>query len=217
MWWCEDKLNRKTAHFRLLSVAQKRCVLKFTIKHPRRRRQQERHKFPYITMENNNFTRFARAFFIFKHFADVLVLSTTWNDLFCSCLDDVSIWWQMFNFVFLPLKRWFQFNSRIVRTHFANVMILNNWEMIAEMRSYIFRWPSGFRRHRLCLSSLLGKLGVACYLHICKLGVICYLNRIPRCLACYEWMSGRLLAVQVVREEWNLFVPDYKFFFERWQ
>ena len=28
MWSCEDKLNRKTAHFRLPSVAQKRCMLK---------------------------------------------------------------------------------------------------------------------------------------------------------------------------------------------
>ena len=28
MWLCEDKLNRKTAHFRLPSVAQKQCMLK---------------------------------------------------------------------------------------------------------------------------------------------------------------------------------------------
>ena len=79
--------------------------------------------------KNNTFARFARAFFIFWHFADVLVLSTTWNDLFCSCVDDVSIWWQMFNFVFLSLKRWFQLNSRIVRTYFASVMtwIIEKW------------------------------------------------------------------------------------------
>ena len=73
-----------------------------------------------------------------NNFADVLVLSTTWNDLFRSCVDDVSIWWQMFNFVCLSLKRWFQFNSRKVRT------------IVAETRSYIFRW----RRRRVCLSSL---------------------------------------------------------------
>ena len=36
-------------------------------------------------MENSIFARFARAFFIFWHFEDFLVLSTTWNDLFCSC------------------------------------------------------------------------------------------------------------------------------------
>ena len=34
-------------------------------------------------------------------------------------------------------------------------MSLNNWKMIAEMRSYIFRWRSRFRRRRVCLSSLI--------------------------------------------------------------
>ena len=37
-------------------------------------------------------------------------------------------------------------------------MTLNNWKMIAETRSYIFRWRSPFSRRRLCLSSLLGSL-----------------------------------------------------------
>ena len=125
------------------------------LKQPRRRRQQKPHKFAYLTMKNSIFARFARAFFSFWHFEDVLVLSTTWNDLFCSCMDDVSIWWQMFNFVFLTPKRWFQFNSRIVRTHFSSIMSLNNWKMIAETRSHIFRWRSRFRRRRVCLSSLI--------------------------------------------------------------
>ena len=60
---------------------------------PRRRRQQERYKFAYLTRKHNRFARLARAFFIIRHFADVLVLSTTRNDLrlFCSCVDDVSI------------------------------------------------------------------------------------------------------------------------------
>ena len=79
----------------------------------------------------------------------------TWNDLFCSCVNDVSIWWQMFHLVFLCPKRWFQFNSRILRTHFSSVMTFNNWKMIAETRSYIFRWRSRFGRRRVCLSSLL--------------------------------------------------------------
>ena len=55
-----------------------------------------------------------------------------------SCVDDVSIWWHMFNFVLLYLKGWFQFNSRIVRRHFASVMTYINREMFAETRSYIF-------------------------------------------------------------------------------
>ena len=104
--------------------------------------------------KNSVFARFARAFFIFWHFVDVLVLSTTWNDQFCRCVDDVSIWWQMFNFVFLCPKRWFQFNSRIVRTHFSDIMTLNNWKTIAETRSHIFRWRSRCCRLRVCLSSL---------------------------------------------------------------
>ena len=62
-------------------------------------------------MKNSIFARFACAFFIFWQFEDVLVLSTMWNDVFCSCVDDVSIWWQMFNFVLLCPKRWFQFHS----------------------------------------------------------------------------------------------------------
>ena len=127
------------------------------LKQPRRRRQQKPYKFAYLTMKNSIFARFARAFFIFWHFEDVLVLSTSWNDLFCSCVDDVSVWWQMFNFVLLCPKRWFQFNSRIVRTHFSSIMTLNDWKMIAETRSYIFRWRSRICRRRVCLSSLLSQ------------------------------------------------------------
>ena len=124
------------------------------LKQPRRRRQLKPQKFAYLT-KNSILARLARAYFIFWHFEDVLVHSTTWNDLFCSCVDDVSIWWQMLIFVFLCPKRWFQFNSRIVRAHFSSIMTLSNWEMIAEPRSYIFRWRSLFRRRRVCLSCLL--------------------------------------------------------------
>ena len=69
-------------------------------------------------------------------------------------VDDVSVWWQKFNFVFLSLKRWFQFNSWVVRTHFATMMTLNNSEMTAETRSYIYRWRSRCRRRRVCVNSL---------------------------------------------------------------
>ena len=120
------------------------------LKQPRRRRQQKPYKFAYSI-----FARFARAFFIFWHFEDVLVLSTTRNDLFCSCVDYVSIWCQMFNFVLFCPKRWFQINSRTVRRHSSSIMTLTNWKMIAETRSFIFRWRSRFRQRRVCLSSLL--------------------------------------------------------------
>ena len=75
------------------------------LKQPRRRRQQKPHKFAYLTMENRIFARFARAFFIFWHFEDVLVLSTTWNGQFCCCVDDVSIWWEMFNLICLLMSQ----------------------------------------------------------------------------------------------------------------
>ena len=47
------------------------------LKQPRRRRQQKSHKFAYLTMKNSFFARFARAYFFFCLFEDVLVLSTT--------------------------------------------------------------------------------------------------------------------------------------------
>ena len=92
---------------------------------PRRRRQREHHKFAYLIVKNNSFARFASEVFIFdisqtfsfflrREMTCFAVVWTTWP------------WWQMFNFVFLSVKRWFQFNSRIVRTHFASVMTLNN-------------------------------------------------------------------------------------------
>ena len=105
------------------------------------------------------------SFDIFKAF---FVLSMTWNKLFCGCVDDVSIWWQMFNFVFLCPKRWFQINSRIVRTHFFSIMTLNNWKMIAETRSYIFRWRSRFLRRRVCLSSLFSWAPSFNHLPLCR-------------------------------------------------
>ena len=42
-------------------------------------------------MKTNSYACFAHAFFIFVHFANVLVLSKTQNDLFCSCVDDMSM------------------------------------------------------------------------------------------------------------------------------
>ena len=127
-------------------------IMNRELKQPRGRWQQERHKFACLTMKNNSFSRFAGAFFIFVPFAVVLVLSKKWNDLFCRCVEDVRIWRQIFNFVFSSPKRWFQFDFR---AHFASIMTLNNWEMIAEMQSSYFRWRSRCRRGRLCLNSLL--------------------------------------------------------------
>ena len=66
-------------------------------------------------MKNNSFAAFARAFFISDvHFIFVPVLSTTWNELFCRCVDGVSTWRQICNFIFFSLKRWYHFNSRVL-------------------------------------------------------------------------------------------------------
>ena len=43
---------------------------------PLQRRHKERHKFAYLTMQNNSFARFAHAIFFSVHFAGVIVLST---------------------------------------------------------------------------------------------------------------------------------------------
>ena len=101
-------------------------------------------------MKNSILARFARAFFIFWHFADVLVLSTTWNDQFCSCVDACDDKCSILS-SYVPR---FQFNSRTVKTQFSSILSLNNWKMIAETRSNIFRWRSRFRRCRVCLNSL---------------------------------------------------------------
>ena len=115
-----------------------------------------------VASKNSIFARFENAFFIFWHFQDVLVLSTTWM----TCFAVVWATWayddkcSIFSLALVPMyvqlcpKRWFPFNSRIVRTHFSSIMTLNNWKMIAETRCYMFKWRSRFRRRRVYLSSL---------------------------------------------------------------
>ena len=73
-------------------------------KQPRRRGRQKLHNIVYLATKNKSFARFVPTVFIFVHlcvfvfhfytslcFAVVLVLSTTWNDLLCSCVNDVSM------------------------------------------------------------------------------------------------------------------------------
>ena len=104
-------------------------------------------------MKNIILARFARAFFFFWHIEDALVLSMTWNDCF-------ALVWTTWTYddkcsILSCPERWFQFNSWIVKAHFSGIMTLNNWKIIAETRSDIFRWRYRFLRRRVCLSSLL--------------------------------------------------------------
>ena len=89
------------------------------------------------------------SFFLRREMTCFAVVWTTWADD-----DKCSIWSS-----YICPKRWFQFNSRIVRTHFSSKMTLNNCEIIAETGSYIFRWRSRFSRRRVCLSSLIALFG----------------------------------------------------------
>ena len=76
--------------------------------------------------------------FLHVHFASFDILKTFSFSLrremtcFAVVWTTWAWWWQMFNFVFLCLKRWFQFISRIVRTHFSSIMSLNIRKMIAK-------------------------------------------------------------------------------------
>ena len=82
------------------------------------------------------------SFFLRREMTCFAVVWTTWAyDDKCSILSS------------LCPKRWFQFNSKIVRTHFSSIMTLINLKMIAETRTYISRWRSRFRRRRVCFSS----------------------------------------------------------------
>ena len=80
-----------------------------------------------------------------EHFKTVLVLSMTWYDRFCRCVDDVSIWRHFSNFVLLSLRRWFQFNSIILSTHFARIKTWNNREVTF---SYIFQNITSLYYHK---------------------------------------------------------------------
>ena len=81
------------------------------------------------------------------HFAGGLVLSST--DLFCSCVDDASTRRNTIKFLFLSLSCSFQFNSRIIIERFVSQTTWNIREIIAETRSYIFRW-----HYRRCVCEL---------------------------------------------------------------
>ena len=76
--------------------------------------------------EKQYFCTLCTCIFHLLTFCDVLVLSSTWNHQFCSCVDDVSIWWQMFSFVFLCPKRCFQFHSILCYLQHTETIKYNN-------------------------------------------------------------------------------------------
>ena len=60
-----------------------------------------------------------------------------------------------FQFGFLSPNCWNEFNSRVVRIHFAGIVTRNHWKIIAETESHIFRWSSRCRQRRPFLSYLM--------------------------------------------------------------
>ena len=96
------------------------------LKQLRQRQLRERQKFAYLTMKNKRFARFARAFFILAHFMAFLVLSMKGNDLFCRCLNDVTLRHKFSIFALLSLKHRFLFNAMKLRKRVASIMVLNN-------------------------------------------------------------------------------------------
>lgn len=72
---------------------------------------------------------------------------------FCSSVNDVSNWRQMFNFFFPFRNCWYQLNSRKVKTHSARIRTWNNWGTIAETRNRLFRERCHYRGHRTRLGS----------------------------------------------------------------
>ena len=93
------------------------------------RRQQKPH-IAYLTMKNSILHALHMHFSFFdilKTFSFFLRREMTF---YCSCVDDVSICWQLHKCSVLSSycpKCWFQFNSRTVRTHFSSIMTKNNW------------------------------------------------------------------------------------------
>ena len=88
-----------------------------------------------------------------------------WHDMTCFAVVNVNIWWQVFNFVLLPLKRWFQFNRK---THFVNALALTT-EKWLQKREVTFEMTFGYRWRRVCFNSLLSGLfinDISCHLAI---------------------------------------------------
>ena len=104
-----------------------------------------------FTMKSNNFARFGdhSVTCAEPHFCptyDTIRPVLQW----CDWLENLLA---IFQFLLPISKPMIKFNSRIVRTHFANIMIWNYQEILAHMRSYISRWCSSCSLHCLCFKA----------------------------------------------------------------
>ena len=82
-------------------------------------------------------------------------------------------------------------------------MTLNNWKMITETRSYIFRWRSHFRRSRACLSSLLSLGNLRSYDGCCNENVTVKWNLVGLSgLRLFYVAQNRRSALSLAWHEW---------------
>ena len=70
-------------------------------------------------------------------------------------------------------------------------MTLSNWKVIAETRSYIFRWRSRFRRRGVCLSSLEALSELCFYWPVRPACSFCYCKDEGYCECCLMLYSHR--------------------------
>ena len=75
------------------------------------------------------------------------VINKVKHDQLCSCVDDVSKWWQFFSFPSLSPSLWYQINSDLQdnKCTFCSPYDLEKWRN----ESYIFRWRHRFHRRKL--------------------------------------------------------------------
>ena len=101
-----------------------------------------RHKFTNFTFKNSSYVRCAYALSL--HFSKFLRLSrghfTTWNDLFWSCIVDLSAWRQFFSSRFLQTADINLIPGWLARMYFEGLKTSNGRGMISEVKNYIFRW-----------------------------------------------------------------------------
>ena len=109
--------------------------------------RQQCHTFAYLTVNNYSFARFVRAFFIFRQ--SVAFSSFPRREMMCFKFAVMCKKWrhhEKFSFFLVIFKPLIPILFRILRRNFAGKMTWNNWKMITETQSSIFRWRSRCRR-----------------------------------------------------------------------
>ena len=131
-------LNDWSYSFDGMTLVSPLCGCITELKQPRRRCQ-ERHKFGYLTKRNNSVPRFACAFSLHVHVRYRPFHGVKWPVFpLCRRREHLKTILQ-FCLISETLIQ-IIINPRMLKTHFASVITVNNWEIIAETWSFICRW-----------------------------------------------------------------------------